>query len=438
MAAEVKCEDCGFCFQMDVEHLGTSGPLACPQCRSEHLVVIWRQPASGAPDGEAQVSMPPDTGPPRKSPGEPAPDRADEGEGEYEPIGKLALEDTKAKRPPVIFVDDHVEPPSAPRDDQSKTKPAGAIWDEAPTDEALEVILDEPIATPAAVPARTPAPVEEIRTQAGLTPRERLRAELAAIEARLADLKRAASRDTAWSIGDPAKLFGRPGGVAGWFRMLRHILSGRSTGYLVPYGTRPAVGSGIASVREVGDLQVRRRILEQLDRSGDILPLTLIFTGPNLLGWLTMLLFISLCVAAICLHPMAGAGGLIPAALASYVLWRAIYRPVRVALQQHPIWRLGFTLPPRRTYAALCVMTGAACALLATLVGISNYRYFAETHRPASVPAQEPPAGSPDAQALPAVDTPAQTTPPADTCIQPPADTPAQAPTDIEADALLQ
>ena len=87
------------------------------------------------------------------------------------------------------------------------------------------MILDEPAAAPVAV--------EEIRSQAGLTPRERLRAELAAIDARLAELSRAAGQDSAWSIGDPDKLFGRQRGAAARLRMVRHVLSGRSTGAVV-------------------------------------------------------------------------------------------------------------------------------------------------------------------------------------------------------------
>lgn len=454
MAAIATCEKCGYAFEVDEQHLGKPVQFTCPECNTRQTVtpeekkkgsvvwddveqqderkpgvvfdeeepeeparpsVIFGEPAETAPPAtdpatapaEPGLELEPDKGTeppgPPEEPGRPAPDTTPaeaavelevEEEGpaevsfpELEGSGRYELEDvpgTSRPRP-----DEADEPPGEPR-----------FFEDTGGFDEPDVAQEEELLQP------------EIMDEPG-TPPERLEAELAAIDKRLEQIRREMGGTGAWNMEDAKAVLEMP--MEGWKARLRRwwrLLVDRKRGHNVPcrigYDGSPSTVTP-SRVREYNDLDVRRQVLGGLADSRGVLPPVLLFAGPGLLAWLSLLAMVLVAQAVTTFSAAFGTGVLVVAPLVAVVLYRVKFLPLRQALKQYPLWQpRGFTAPGRGSYKMLCMLVIAAVCLIVTLIIAHNLVVkqaasdtAVDTNPAASTPTGTDPGGAPDRATTP-------------------------------------
>ena len=288
---------------------------------------------------------------------------------ELEANGRYEL-DLETKRPSAVadadVVDDELVVPATP---------AEVVFDEE-IDDSGE---DEELLNPEVIEEPT-------------EPRERLEAEIDAIDRRMAEIRREMSGTGAWNVEDAREVLEMP--VEGWKAALRRwttLVFSRQPGHTIPCRTGYDGCATVATpsrVREYKELHLRRHVLGGLAESRGLVPPMVLFTGPGLLAWLSLLFFVLLAQATTTVAPLVGALAVIPAVLAAVVLYRGLFLPLRQVLKQYPIWKpMGFSAPGRRIYRVLCILAIAACCLIVGLVAASNL-IETETQEPQSQTAE--------------------------------------------------
>jgi hypothetical protein len=437
VTATASCPDCGYSFEVGEEHIGKPVQFTCPECQASQTVtaierkvgrvvwdedegseekpsVIWDEEEPAKPsvvfeDESASLN-------PAAAPAEPAeelePERATEAEGPHCDLIDISEDENAPVEAAVeheVRSSDLVAPDEDGDIEELQEEPVDVSFPELEGSGRyeLEGVASAPAgdsadrqAPPAPAQQKTAEPLaappdeeEELLEPEVLEeprePRARLEAELEAIEYRQNEIRREMANADAWNVEDAEDVLQMK--VDGWRAVLRRVSTlvlKRRRGYLIPcrsgYDGAPTAVSP-SRAQEYRDLDVRRHVLEGLARSSGLLPQVVLFTGPGLLAWLSLLFFVLMAEAITTVAPVIGAVALVPGALASVALYRGLFLPLRQALKQYRLWKpMGFSAPGRRIYRVLCMLAIAACSLLVGLVVASNLINRGSPEEPAS------------------------------------------------------